>query len=438
MQNKFIFKGWKADIKKGRASFFYELQNEGQTIKFEEKISFSPVQKEIPSEVLKPIFDSLLLILGVSYWKLYCPKIELGSVLLNREQAEFWNKVYTKGLGEFFYKNKIDFRGLVHFPYEEKSSIHSDNTYHHSDRSLVFLGGGKDSIVTAEILKKQGKDFDLFVLNNTSIHDVVVKTLDKKPIIIKREIDPKLFELNNQKGVFNGHVPISAVFAFMGILAATLYDYKYIIVSNERSANEGNVEYRGEIINHQWSKSFEFEKMFNGYLKKFITKDIHYFSLLRPFSELKITQLFSAYKKYFNQFTSCNRNFSINPKNMEGKWCGSCPKCAFVFTALSAFLTKEEVLKIFGKNLFDEEKLLGVFKELLGMEKFKPFECVGTKEETKYAMYLVSKKGEFSNDPAIKMFEKEVLAGIEAEKLEKEVFTTESINLIPEEFKVEA
>lgn len=407
---KFIFEKFELDKSKGEFRFFYSLDGE---VDFVEKllvdvkgVDWKKVNPEC-SGLLNLILFNLHLMLGVSYWKTYCPKeIIVNSGKLNKEQAEFWNKIYTNGLGEFFYKSKIDFRNLIKFPYSDAKNI--PVKIKPRDRSLVPFGGGKDSIVTAELLKNNKKDFVLFSLNTSDVQKETAKITGKKIIIIKRELDKKLFKLNKE-GAFNGHIPITAVYSFVSLLAAALYDYKYIILSNEQSANYGNVKYLGKIINHQYSKSFEFEKDFSKYLKKCITPGLEYFSLLRPFSELKITGLFSKYKKYFKHFSSCNTNFAINKNKENKKWCGECPKCAFVFSQLSAFVPKKELIKIFGKNLYEDKKMLNLFLELWGEKNIKPFECVGTPEEAILAVYLAFKTGEYNNDFIIKYFSENIL-----------------------------
>ena len=392
----FVFKGYDANIEKGQILFHYQIRG-NKIIDFTEKISFPPATSKIPQNLLKSILDNLMLILGISYWKTYCPKeIIIEGNFLTKEQANFWNIVYTKGLGEFFYKNKIDFRGLVHFPFVENGQ--SPIAFPRKDRALLGLGGGKDSIVTAKLLKAQNKDFDLFTVGTSEIQEGVANLIGKKPILIKRELDSKLFELNKEKGVYNGHIPISVIYAFLGLLGSVLYDYRSVIVGNEKSANYGNVAYLGEVVNHQWSKSEELEKMFQDYIKKFITPDIYYYSILRKLSELEITGEFVKYSKYFKIFSSCNRNFKILKRVQDDnwrKWCGKCSKCLFVFTLFAAFLPKEQVLDIFGKNLFEDKSLLTLFKELLGIKNFKPFECVGTPEEVNEALEKISERGEF-------------------------------------------
>ncbi len=401
---KFIFKGYNSNLEKGEVLFNFGLIGE-KNIDFTEKISFLPVQNKIPQALLKALLDNLMLILGISYWKLYCPKdIIIESNFLSKEQAEFWNTIYTKGLGEFFYKNKIDFRGLVNFPFI-KGLETKPTAFLRKDRYLLGIGGGKDSIVAAEMLKSENKEFELLI-DDAEIQRGVVGIMNKTPIVKKRELDSKLFELNKETGVYNGHIPISAIYAFLGLLFAVFYDYKYFVVGNEKSANYGNVEYLGEMINHQWSKSEEFEKLLNNYLQKFITPDLSYYSPLRNMNELEVVREFVKYPQYFKVFSSCNKNFKIlRPDGLrKGKWCNKCPKCLFVFICLSAFLSRKEVLAIFGNNLFEDESLIPLFEELIGIKNFKPFECVGTPEEVKEALLEIVKKGEFNNSVLIKHY----------------------------------
>lgn len=405
----FVFKGHNFNPEKGEITFHFGFRGE-KNIDFTEKISFPPVDSaKIPQNLIKSIFDGLLLILGASYWKLYCPKnIVLESISLTKEQAEFWNTVYTKGMGEFFYKNKIDFRGLVNFPYDE--SIKSSATsFPRQNRYLIGIGGGKDSIVASEILRENNKPFDL-VASGFPIQIEIAKMIGGRVINTFRQIDPKLLELNKEKGTYNGHIPISVYYAFLIILMGALFDYRYAIVGNEKSANYGNVEYLGEMINHQWSKSEEFEKLLNEYIEKFITPDIIYSSPLRNMSELEVVEKFVKYPKYFKVFSSCNANFKVarlRPDSSglrRGKWCGECAKCLFVFICLAAFLPKKEVLDIFGKNLFEDENLIPLFEELIGVRNFKPFECVGTPEEIREALAKIIGKGEFNETILMKHF----------------------------------
>jgi UDP-N-acetyl-alpha-D-muramoyl-L-alanyl-L-glutamate epimerase len=398
---KFVFKGHEINLEKGEATFDFGFTGE-KNIDFSEKLSFPPVNSQISPILLKSLLDNLMLILGISYWKLYCPReIVIEPNFLTKEQDQFWNTVYTKGMGEFYYKNKIDFRSLIDFPYGEEIKA-KPVSFPRRDRALLGVGGGKDSIVVAEMLKQQNREFDAYT-GEEKIKQEAALAIGKTPIVIKRELDPKLFELNKEKGIYNGHIPISAVYAFLGIMACIFYDYNDFVVGNEKSANYGNIEYLGEMINHQWSKSEEFGKLFNKYVKEFITPSIIYSSPLRNMTELQVVEEFVKYPKYFKVFSSCNRNFRINNPSSQ-KWCGECPKCLFVFICLAAFLPQKEVLDIFEKNLLEDKNLIPLFEELVGVRNFKPFECVGTPEEVKEALEKIIGKGEFNNSILIKHF----------------------------------
>lgn len=444
MKRTFIFNGYDIDEDSGELTFHYTIKSQDQTTNFTEKLIFPNADfSKVPNELFQALTSSLSLMLGVSYWKLHCPKkIEIKDDFLTKKQAEFWNTVYTKGLGEFFYKNNIDYRGFFNFPYHSNDlPAGKAGTYHHSastfqpkDRSLLMLGGGKDSIVSAELLKEHKKDYTGFVVNDHPLQKEIINLSGVDSITVQREIDPKLLELNKEKGAYNGHVPVSAIYAFIALFAAAVYDYRYVISSNERSANYGNVEYLGETINHQWSKSLEFEEMFQKYVKKCLTSNIYYFSLLRPLHEIKIAQLFAKYTKYFSTFSSCNRNFTIK-KSIDKKWCGQCAKCAFIFATLAAFLSKEEIVKIFGKNLFADKSLVETYQELLGIKNVKPFECVGTSDEVKLALYLAYKKREFNDDVIIQMFEKDVLPNFpNVKQLNEDLLIAHRDNLLPSQF----
>ena len=406
----FKFEKYNFNPKTGIVVFEYELSaaRHENNLKFKERLIF-PMKGVDFQEVNKEAFDkalfNLFFIAGISYYKIYCPKkIDLGKYKLTGEQAKFWNKVYTKGLGEFFYKNKIDYRGLVKFPYDKNYQA-STTEIKIGKKYLVPLGGGKDSIVALEMLREQKKDFDLMSVRDLKIVRDAAKVAHKKLLIIERQIDSKLLKLNNKKGVYNGHIPFNAYLAFISLAAAILYDYQFIVLANESSANRGNVKYLGQIINHQYSKSAEFEKDFQKYIAEFITPSIKYYSILRSLNELKITKKFVQYKKYFPVFSSCNDNFKLG-KQAKKRWCGECSKCVFVWTMLSAYLPKKELIKIFCQNLYAKKELKDTFLLLLGRKGFKPFECVGTPWEMKMAMRLAQEEGEYNGDIIMKEFKK--------------------------------
>ncbi len=391
----------------------YEIQSDKKTIDFNyktrdlhftEKIILPlPIPSFINSVLLKNVLDNLHLILGITYFKIYCPKEIAIPYHLSKTQADFWNTVYTKGLGEFFYKNKIDFRGLINFPYFDILNTQPIQLRQldeaKKNKFLVGIGGGKDSIVAVEQLKKQKKEITGFILDAQTtppnIQIEVSKTMEINYLTVKRQLDSQVFDL---RSTYNGHIPITAIYSFIALLLATIYDYSSIIIPNGKSANFGNVNYLGAEINHQWSKSEEFEKLFQEYVKQNITSNIDFSSNLRPYSEMEIAKMFSVHKKYFPIFSSCNWNYKIKGSVDQKRWCGVCAKCTFVFIILAANLTKKEVVEIFNKNLLSDPKLIPLYQDLIGKGKMKPFDCVGTFEESTKAFEMIKNKGEFNND----------------------------------------
>lgn len=399
----FVFDSYHVDASKTVLSFIYLVGS----ARFEERIYLpKPISHEVDKDVLKEILFSLHLAIGISYWKMHCyPHIEIKSGTLSKEQALFWELVYTKGLGEFFYRNSIDFRELISFPYGESIAPKSRKLIVQK-RELVGIGGGKDSVVTWERLKKDSISAMGLVIETQKKYSMVdnLLSIGSIPVIrVRREMDSKLVEQKNNTTIYNGHVPISMIYAWIGLLSCVLYDYSAFVVSNEKSANEGNTELFGMKINHQWSKSDEFEVALSYYINSYITPSISYYSPLRQLTELEIVKEFISYPQYIPVVSSCNRNFSIT-KSLQGKrWCGECPKCAFAFLLFAAYMSKKEVVEMFGKNMLEDYSLVSLFRDLVGRGGMKPFECVGTFEESREAMKLIIEKGEFKVPKEIKI-----------------------------------
>ncbi len=425
----FEFTSYLFEPAKKRIVFNYKTEFEDKEPLFFTETIILPKVPDI-SSVSKGLVDKLLqslhIMLGISYYKFYCPKKIKLPYQLSKEDADFWKTVYQKGLGEFFYNNKLDPKISPKFPFK-KSAVATSCSLKKNEKCLVGIGGGKDSIVAAELLKENNSDVTAFFVQTNKKSELVeniIKTVGVKDLKIQRFLDWQVF----QKHQYNGHIPISAIYAFLGMFAAVLYQYSYVIVGNEHSSNFGNIKYEGMEINHQWSKSFEFEALFQNYVKNFISLDVFYFSLLRPFYEIRIAKMFSKYKKYFPYFSSCNRNFSSTNKMSGGLWCNECPKCIFAFTMLSAFLNKKELLKTFGKNLYQDESLLPLFKDILGLGDMKPFDCVGTFEEAKTALFLA--KDKFKDDFIMRQVDPRTGSWIY-----EKVFATTGETSVPEQFK---
>lgn len=341
-----------------------------------ENINFDTTNKDNISNL---VFN-LGLVELVSYWKTTCsPNIVIDCGYVDDEQEKWFKKLYFYGLGELFYRNGIknNIKDFVNIKSNGKK-IDVVSSSKELENYLIPIGGGKDSCVTLEKLKSDNNY--AMIVNPTRVTLDCAKVAEIRNIIkIRRTIDKKVLELND-KGYINGHTPFSAMIAFLSTLIAYMTNKKYIALSNESSANEANVD--GTDVNHQYSKSIEFENDFRWYSNKYLITNTSYFSFLRPITEYQIGYMFSKLNKYHKIFRSCN----VGSKNAEWKWCNKCSKCLFVFTILSPFLYKNDLIDIFGVNLFQDKELLSTFIDLIGYGKNKPFDCVGTYEEVRFAI----------------------------------------------------
>lgn len=391
-------------------SYSIEENEEKIYLKYEFEIpglaKFSPITtilkkelnlKSISTNYAKNMAFNIGLIELISYWKCTCsPNVIIKCGFLNEEQIKWWKKIYYYGLGELFFTNNIktSMEDFLNIRCTKKfDELNYEQITDTSEGYIVPIGGGKDSIVTIETLKiDKEKDYCL-IINPKKVTLECAKIScfkDSNIIEVYRNIDKSLLTLN-EEGFINGHTPFSAMLAFVSYFIAYLLGKKYIALSNENSANESNVI--GEKINHQYSKSFEFECDFEEYSKKYLRAPVKYFSFLRPLNELQIAKLFSKHEKYYNTFKSCN----VGSKEKEWVWCNNCAKCLFAYIILSPYLYKEKLVSIFKADLFEKKDLLQIFIDLIGKGNTKPFDCVGTFEEVNFAVSKTIKNIENEN-----------------------------------------
>jgi hypothetical protein len=344
----------------------------------------------------------------ISYWKLTCsPLIEVIAGHLEDSEIKFWEQLIRSGLGEFFFLNQISPR----IPFKIASAERAENPHRsgrnesslkvsHKDNSyLILVGGGKDSIVTLELIKNlpgiKAGQISSFAINPIAASLEAIDAAGyTSPLISRRVLDPLLRELNSQ-GYLNGHTPFSSLVAFLSTLTAYINGYHYILASNESSANEGNTKIHEFEVNHQYSKSFHFEGLFRTYQERLKIPQ-RYLSFLRPLNEPQICALFSRFTHQHQIFRSCNREQTSAAKERRRLlteaskhykprtgWCAECPKCIFTAVCLSCFISQDDLEAIFGVNPFAAPAADKQIAALAGFGEIKPFECVGTYQEVR-------------------------------------------------------
>ncbi len=417
--DSFIFNGWQTNTATGEIYLDYAFDN---GLAFRETITFSAPLPDTDSpmrEGFEAALDGLSIAAGVSYYKAFAPrKMILASGPYSAAQRAFFQSLYVNGLGEFGYRNGVDIGDRVNFldAKEQNGDAADADTGPGASpasltaktaapalprRSAVMLGAGKDSLASVEIMRNANEPFSLLTVNPKRPHLAGAAASDYPLWTVKREISPLLIELND-KGAMNGHVPITAIVSFIAAAAAFVHGYDTIIMSNERSSDEGNLEENGVAINHQYSKTYEFERLFQTYVTDFVSKDLSYFSLLRPLSEAHIAQLFARTDRYDGVFTSCNKAFRLTAGEDIDRWCCDCAKCRFAFLILATALSPDRMIAIFGKNMLDDETQLDGYAELVGLSGHKPWDCVGEIVESASAMAHLSTVGEWNGSCVVK------------------------------------
>ncbi|MDR1428160.1 MAG: hypothetical protein LBJ08_10475, partial [Bifidobacteriaceae bacterium] len=396
-----VFECLEPALEDGEISLRYAARAaDGSTHRFRERVRFPFALASVDPEISRPVLRLLSLAASLSYFKAFAPAELVVPGGLTAGERRFSEALIRQGLGEFAYTNNLPEVlqtpiSAPELPVAAASAV-PDDVAPGPERLLVAVGGGKDSAVSIEVAKAAGFDTALFAANGYKpILDTA--SVARLPLFVaERELDKSLLALN-AAGAPNGHVPVTAVNSLLTVLAALALDRDTVVFSNEASASSGNTTRWGEQINHQWSKSFEFERLLRDTLPAGAPR---YVSLLRPLTELRISRRFARLPEYHGVFVSCNRAFKLDAAR-RGAWCADCPKCRFVFLSLAPFMSREALLEIFtGRDMLADRAQLDGFLDLLGAGgRLKPFECVGEAVECRVALDLLREHPDWRDHP---------------------------------------
>ena len=383
---------------------------------FAERIMFEGGPAEA-GPALTEALRLVYLVAGISYYKAGAPGvIDLGDTAVTDAEREFLRLYYVKGLGEFAYKAGLltelqslrivgPSRAGAPTPVRSVGPPTGGALGRGEIRPLVPFGGGVDSIVVVEQTRRVHRDSALFVASRAGARFEAIETaaaVTGLPIRrADREIDPQILR-SKELGFLNGHIPVTGIVSAMALAAAVIDGRSPVIMSNEWSASSDTLEADGIPVNHQWSKSMEFEAAFRGVLAESLP-GVEYYSALRPYSELWVARRFAELEDYHPVFRSCNRAFHLDPARRWDRWCGECDKCCFIDLILAPFLDAERLERIFdGHEPLRRPELEPVFLSLLGDPTYtKPFECVGDVRESRVATVLAAGRADRAGDPLV-------------------------------------
>jgi hypothetical protein len=387
----FRYQSFAVDAERGVLSCRYELDGR----EFTERVTLAPGPRW-HTEAARAAARLVFLLAGVSYYKTAAPPVvDFGETALTDAEHGFLREFYLQGLGEFAYRNGLDLTSLRFEGRPAASRAPTPAPVTSQRRALVPFGGGIDSIVTVEGVRRLA-DAALFVVSRPADRFDAIEqpaaVTGLEVVRAEREIDPQLLR-SAEFGFLNGHVPVTGILSAIAVLAAVLEDRDAVVMSNEWSASIPTLEYAGRPVNHQFSKSEQFEAAFRDVLAHGPVPLPGYFSWLRDRTELWVGQEFAALEPYHDSFRSCNKAFYTERARRLDHWCGQCDKCCFIDLILAPFLPAEALRRIFavtGEPL-DDPGLAAKFRSLLGAGA-KPFECVGEVTECRAAVLLAARR----------------------------------------------
>ena len=395
--NSFIFDKFSFDRLSLRAEFHY--RHTEPELKFKEIIEFDKTGMVNSSDAeLEQGLILLFYLLGVSYFKAF----PTADIKFNSHQPDAWQQsflanVYTDGLSQFIFENNLS---LEDFPFAGSQKLENLALPNYQnlqkDGVLALQSGGKDSLLTAKILESKIIEFKPFNMPYGNQYPSILDSFNEKPRFAKRIIDKETLSLAAEQGGLNGHVPVTYITSAIATVDAIIHGEKWVVLSVGQEGNEAHEYVDRMAVNHQWSKTWEAEKLFANYIYKYLSQQIVVGSLIRKYSELKIAEIFvqKCWDRYGSEFSSCNKaNYLQGAKNTKLKWCGNCPKCANSYLLFAPFVDPDQLNKIIGSDMLGDKAMADTFKGLLGIDGFmKPFECVGEVLELRLAYHMAQKR----------------------------------------------
>ncbi len=394
----FIFDTYSFDPETRTATFSYRF-SDGRA--FQEKVTFGAVARKYNTEVLNRVLRLAFLVIGTSYLKTFPTNEVEVPFTIDSWTASFLNKVYQEGLSQFAFENNLTRQQLPQFTAsahdgegsssigEGAGSIQNAVAYE-GDGILTLQSGGKDSLLTAQLLQSAEYDFTPWYLSSSEHHPKILDTFKNPVVGAVRSIDHEALSKAKADGGRNGHVPVTYIVQSIALIQAVLLNKNQVLTSIGHEGEEPHATIGDLSVTHQWSKTWSAEQLYADYVARYISPDITIGSPLRGLTELRIAELFVAHcwPTYGHEFSSCNMaNYQQGADNTKLQWCGNCPKCANSYILFAPFVEPNELQSLFGgQDLFAKPSLQETFKGLLGVEGvMKPFECVGEIDELRHA-----------------------------------------------------
>jgi len=387
----FIFESYSYHDGVARFSYRYD------TTLFTEELVFHDAAQEYDGTALERALFLTFVLVGTSYYKCFPTQdVVLKQGALDEWQADFFNQAYREGLSQFAFENQLDPAQFAVF----RPTINTADAAvrYEGVGDIVMQSGGKDSLLLATMLEREGHAFTPWYCATGGDHPAVLDGMSEPLAVATRTIDRPHIAEAQARGGLNGHVPVTYILSSIALLEAILWHKARVLMAIGHEGEEPHAYIGGVAVRHQWSKTLSAEKAMAEYVERYISPNLKIFSPLRRYSELRIAELFvvQAWEQYGRRFSSCNlANYMQGQANTTLTWCGNCPKCANSYLLFAPFLDAHELQSIFGgKDLFEDPALDSTFRGLLGIDgAMKPFECVGEIDELRLAYHMAQQRG---------------------------------------------
>lgn len=340
---------------------------------------------QLTKEEHHPLFVHLGLAFAASHFLLSdFAVLRIACAALGQDELKLLETTLANALGEFRYRQGLDPSRPVKVTCSGQRRLRPLPFPNVQAKALMLNGGGKDSCLSAELLKHVGVGFSwLNAFPNSTRQDVIESSGISSSYSVRFRASK---DIPADAAYDWGVHPYLHAICGASLIVAYLGGYRYLVTGAEHSADDPNLVYNGFPVNHQSGKTFVFESFINEFVRRAVLQDALLFSIARPFTDLRLCEIFSHFPQYFDAFFSCNEGMGTK------KWCGKCHKCAFTYMGLYPFLDEARLNAIFGEPLFQKVIIRRHLLELTAERSIKPWECVGTVEESRLALHWCLRK----------------------------------------------
>ena len=264
---------------------------------------------------------------------------------------------------------------------------------------LMLCGGGKDSLSSMKLLERGDITYDAFVYahstygRGTMQHELIdglLETCEPTRVhrgwVIDDGQDAPVVQVYPELELHRMIAAETVSSNWTALPVALAHGYTEVALGITHSTDEHNLTWdrTGEDVNYLWGMSATAEQLIHDYIREHIIENVQVFHILRPIYDV-------------NVFTLLNRDLASVPATHScaqlKPWCCRCAKCIYVWMNYVAWLPEETVAATFDKNLFEIEANRLMLRKMLGLESYKPTDCVGTVSEARLAFLMCRRKG---------------------------------------------